>query len=67
VFFIDLDQFKYINDTLGMLPATSSDSCRQLLQSRVRDKDVVSRFGGDEFTVLARSVSARRRGHGEFV
>jgi EAL domain-containing protein (putative c-di-GMP-specific phosphodiesterase class I) len=29
----------------------------ELLKSRVRDKDVVSRFGGDEFTVLARNVS----------
>jgi diguanylate cyclase (GGDEF)-like protein len=58
MFFIDLDQFKYINDTLGH-PAGDKLLIRvaELLRSRVRDKDVVSRFGGDEFTVLARNVS----------
>jgi diguanylate cyclase (GGDEF)-like protein len=58
VFFIDLDQFKYINDTLGH-PAGDKLLVRvaELLKSRVRDTDVVSRFGGDEFTVLARNVS----------
>lgn len=58
VFFIDLDQFKYINDTLGH-PAGDKLLVRvaELLKSRVRDKDVVSRFGGDEFTVLVRNVS----------
>lgn len=58
VFFIDLDQFKYINDTLGhaagdkLLVQVSA-----LLKSRSRENDVVSRFGGDEFTILARNVS----------
>ncbi|GAB4510437.1 MAG: hypothetical protein Tsb0026_12250 [Sulfuricaulis sp.] len=58
VFFIDLDQFKYVNDTLGH-PAGDKLLIRvaELLKSRARDKDVVSRFGGDEFTVLARNVS----------
>jgi diguanylate cyclase (GGDEF)-like protein len=58
VFFIDLDQFKYINDTLGH-PAGDKLLIRvaELLRSRVRDKDVVSRFGGDEFTVLARNIT----------
>jgi diguanylate cyclase (GGDEF)-like protein len=58
VFFIDLDQFKYINDTLGHAAGDKLlIRVAELLNSRVRDKDVVSRFGGDEFTVLARSVS----------
>lgn len=58
VFFIDLDQFKYINDTLGHAAGDKLlIRVAELLKSRVRDKDVVSRFGGDEFTVLARSVS----------
>ena len=58
VFFIDLDQFKYINDTLGHAAGDKLlVRVAALLKSRVRDHDVVSRFGGDEFTVLARSVS----------
>lgn len=56
--FIDLDQFKYINDKLGhaagdRLLIQISD----LLKSRMRREDIISRFGGDEFTVIASSVS----------
>ena len=58
VFFIDLDQFKYINDTLGHAAGDKLlIRVAELLKSRVRERDVTSRFGGDEFTVLARSVS----------
>jgi diguanylate cyclase (GGDEF)-like protein len=58
ILFIDLDQFKYVNDTLGhaagdrlLIQATA------LLKGRMRGHDVISRFGGDEFTILARNVS----------
>ncbi len=50
---IDLDHFKYVNDTLGhragdeMLEAVS-----QALSSRMRDTDVIARVGGDEFAVV---------------
>jgi len=58
VYFIDLDQFKYINDTLGHAAGDKLlVRVAELLKSRVRSGDVVSRFGGDEFTVLARSVA----------
>jgi len=55
--FIDLDQFKYVNDTVGhgagdrLLIQVS-----EALRHRARDYDVVGRFGGDEFVVLARDV-----------
>ncbi len=53
VFFIDLDRFKYINDTLGH---DSGDAMllqvAERLQKCFRQTDTIARMGGDEFTVL---------------
>ncbi|HHC72778.1 MAG TPA: EAL domain-containing protein [Thiotrichales bacterium] len=51
--FIDLDQFKYINDTLGH-PAGDEYlvTVASTLQTRLRDVDVLGRLGGDEFGVI---------------
>ena len=58
VLFIDIDNFKVINDSLG------HDAGDQLLQSMserlrsvVRDRDMLGRFGGDEFIIMLRDVS----------
>ncbi len=53
VLFLDLNDFKLINDTRGHETANQLlRALAQRLKSRVRGHDVVARYGGDEFVVL---------------
>jgi diguanylate cyclase (GGDEF)-like protein/PAS domain S-box-containing protein len=58
ILFVDLDQFKMVNDTFGHV---MGDELLQLVSKRisdcVRESDTIARFGGDEFVILLQDVS----------
>jgi diguanylate cyclase (GGDEF)-like protein len=60
MFFVDLDRFKEINDTLGY---HNGDLILKQIAERLRhvigESGVVARFGGDEFAVLMPEISSK--------
>jgi diguanylate cyclase (GGDEF)-like protein/PAS domain S-box-containing protein len=57
LFFLDLDRFKVINDTLGH---NNGDILLQLVAQRLKncvDQNAVYRMGGDEFTILLHQIT----------
>lgn len=58
VIFIDLDNFKSVNDTMGH--SGGDYLIRQVgerLAKKIRERDIVGRFGGDEFVIMLNNIT----------
>ncbi len=63
VLVIDLDHFKAVNDTYGHIAGDAVlAAVADAVQGAVRSRDLVGRFGGEEFVVLRGSDGRRGRG-----
>jgi diguanylate cyclase (GGDEF)-like protein/PAS domain S-box-containing protein len=60
ILFLDLDRFKYINDSLGH---KMGDKVLQVIAARLREglrnEDIISRQGGDEFVILLKNLASK--------
>jgi diguanylate cyclase (GGDEF)-like protein len=58
VAFLDLDDFKQVNDSLGHAAGDRLlEICGERLRNALRAEDTVARLGGDEFAILVRGAS----------
>jgi len=57
IFFIDLDKFKEINDSLGHdVGDKVLKTVANILKSSIRKEDILARLAGDEFTIMAEEI-----------
>ena len=57
---MDIDHFKYINDTYGHKAGDQAlQSLADLIRSHIRRSDIACRFGGDEFVIVMPETSFR--------
>ena len=57
VFFLDLDRFKQVNDTLGHLVGDQLlVEVAKRIQTLLKNKDILARYGGDEFVITLTNV-----------
>ena len=62
--YLDLDNFKYVNDTLGHAAGDHLlIDIAGILNKRARKSDLIARLGGDEFTILLFDVQAEQAVH----
>ncbi|WP_292654890.1 bifunctional diguanylate cyclase/phosphodiesterase [Nitratifractor sp.] len=59
LFFIDLDDFKQVNDTLGHSAGdTVLTECAKRIRSAIRKSDIFGRLGGDEFLLIVEEIKS---------
>ncbi len=62
VWFLDLDRFKTINDSVGHnLGDRLLQEVAKRLSENLRDADTIARFGGDEFTILVENIDSKKQ------
>ncbi len=60
VMFLDLDRFKWVNDTMGhTMGDRLLQSVGQRLENTLRSGDTLARFGGDEFALILPQIKRR--------
>ncbi len=59
--FLDIDDFKYINDALGHQVGDELLICiADMLRDRLRETDILARLGGDEFAVILTNTNTKQ-------